>query len=109
MWVVRGLFFLVLLFVLVFFFIDNSGETVDIKLFGRSYLDISLFWVFVLSFLLGFAVCFVWASVRWLRLHGEIRRLRQDMLAREKEIVDLRTLPLEDIETAEPVREENGD
>jgi uncharacterized integral membrane protein len=104
-WVVKGLVFLLLLFALVYFFLGNSSETVDIKLFGRSYLDISLFWVCVISFLLGFLVCFLWASFRWLKLHGQIRQLRGEMQTRQQEIVDLRTLPLEDMSSAEATEE----
>ncbi|MFH1845042.1 MAG: LapA family protein [bacterium] len=109
MWVVRGILFLVLLFVLVFFFHENSNTTVDIKLFGRSFLDISLFWVFVLSFLLGFTGCFVWASVRWISLHNQLRRLRGEIKAHEQEIVDLRTLPLADMTDEPEAEEETGD
>ena len=34
MWVVKGLLFLILLFVMVYFFITNSGQAVDIDFFG---------------------------------------------------------------------------
>lgn len=96
MWVIKGLFFLLLLIVLVTFFGLNSNRTVDIDVFGREYLDVQIFWVLLLAYLLGFVSCFVLAAVRQLRVLGEIRRLRRTIQAREKEITELRTLPLQD-------------
>jgi uncharacterized integral membrane protein len=96
-WVVKGLLFLLLLFVLVYFFLDNSGQTVDIKLFGREYLDISIFWILVLAYLLGFATSFVLAAIREFRFHRRIRHLKGDLQTKDREIADLRTLPLQDI------------
>jgi uncharacterized integral membrane protein len=95
-WVIKGLFFLLLLIVLVVFFAANSSQSVDIDLFGREYLDVPIFWVLLLAYLLGFATCFVMAAVRQLRVHGEIRQLRRTVQARDKEISELRTLPLQD-------------
>jgi uncharacterized integral membrane protein len=96
-WVVRGIVFLLLLFVLVYLFLDNSNQTVDIKLFKRSYLDISIFWVVVVSYLLGFTSCFVWALTRWVRHLRKVSRLKSDLQAKEREIADLRQLPLQDL------------
>ena len=96
MWVVKGFFFLLLLAVLVAFFGMNSNKTVDIDLFGREYLDVQVFWVLLLAYLLGFLTCFVMATVRQLRFHGELRQLRRTIQEREREIAELRTLPLHD-------------
>lgn len=96
-WVVKGFLFLLLLFVLVYFFIDNSSQTVDIKLFGREFLDISIFWILVLAYLLGFTTSFLLAAVREFRIHRRLRHLRNDLQARDQEIADLRTLPLQDL------------
>ena len=50
MWVFKGLLFLLLLFALVYFFVTNSGQSVDINFFGNAYLGISIYWVVVISF-----------------------------------------------------------
>jgi len=81
-WVVKGLLFLVLLFVLVWFFAANGDQSVDIKVLGRTYMDINIYWVVSVCYLLGFATSFSLAAVRELRFH--------------REIADLRTLPLSD-------------
>lgn len=101
MWVFKGLLFLLLLFGLVYFFITNSGQSVDINFFGKAYLGISIYWVVVVSFLIGFATSFALAAFREFRFHREIGRLKRQALAKDKEIADLRTLPLRN--TSDPV------
>ena len=96
MWVVKGLLFLILLFVLVWFFATNSDQAVDLNVFGRAYLGINIYWVVAVCYLLGFATSFLLAAVRELRFHREIGRLKKTLKARDKEIADLRTLPLRD-------------
>jgi len=93
-WVIRGFLFLALLFTLVYFFVTNSDQTVDINFFGHSFLGISIYWVVVISYLLGFATSFVLAALREFRFHREINRLKKDVAAKDREIGDLRTLPL---------------
>lgn len=100
MWVVRGILFLALLFTLVYFFITNSDQSVDINFFGRSFLGISIYWVVVVSFGLGFATSFILAAVREIRFHREIGRLKKSLSTKDREIGDLRTLPLRESKAA---------
>lgn len=95
MWFIKGILFLLLLFVLAYFFITNSGQTVDLRFFGQEYLGISVYWVVVVSFLLGFLTSFVVAAFREFRLHRRLRGLRKELAARDKEIAELRALPLQ--------------
>lgn len=94
MWVFKGVLFLLLLFALVYFFVTNSGQSVDINFFGKAYLGISIYWVVVVSYLLGFATSFVLAAFREFRFHREIGRLKREGAVKDREIADLRTLPL---------------
>ena len=94
MWVIKGLLFLVLLFVLVYFFVTNADQTVDLDVFGHSYLGISIYWLVVICYLAGFATSFVLAALRELRFHRDLGALRRKLRERDKEIADLRTLPL---------------
>ncbi len=94
MWIVRGLVFLSLLFALVYFFVTNSGQSVDINLFGKSYLGVSMYWVVVVSFMVGFATALVLALIRELRLQRDMARLRKLTRDKDRELADLRTLPL---------------
>jgi len=106
-WLFRGFTFLVLLFALVYFFVTNSGQSVDLNVFGKSFLGISIYWVVVASYLLGFATSFVLAAFREFRFHREIARLKKEGVIREKEIADLRTLPLRQ-DMAQP-RDDDGE
>ena len=94
MWLIKGFGFLLLLFTLVYFFVTNSGQSVDINVIGKSFLGISIYWVVVVSYLLGFATSFVLAALREFRFHRDISRLKKDATAKDQEIADLRTLPL---------------
>ena len=112
MWVFKGLLFLVLLFALVYFFVTNSGQTVDLNFFGRAYLGISIYWVVVVSFMLGFATSFILAALREFKFHRRIGQLQREARAKDQEIADLRTLPLRadrDTETSPTAKEHAGD
>jgi len=99
-WFVRGLIFLVLLFAMVYFFVTNSGQSVDINLFGKQYLGVSMYWVVVVSFMLGFGTALVLALVREVRLQRDLARLRKLTRDKDRELADLRTLPLRNDGTA---------
>lgn len=100
MWIVKGLFFLALLFALVYFFVTNSGQSVDINLFGRSYLGVSMYWVVVVSYMLGIGSALFLALFREIRLQRDMSRLRKLNRDKDRELADLRTLPLRDDGTA---------
>ncbi len=101
MWIVKGLLSLLALIVLAIFFTQNSGQTVDIRFFRREFLDIPLYYVLILSFLIGLAVSIVVGSIREIRLRSQLRRLGKDLRERDREITELRALPLSDL-PAEP-------
>ncbi len=94
MWFVRGMVFLALLFALVYFFVTNSGQSVDINLFGKQYLGVSMYWVVVVSFMIGFGTAVVLALVREVNLQRGMSRLRKLIRDKDRELADLRTLPL---------------
>ena len=108
MWIFRGILFLGLLFVLVYFFLANSGQSVDLNLFGRQFLDIPLFWILTLAFLLGFAASFLVAAFRELRLQARLRSLKNDSAVKDREIAELRALPLQDYVEHNGNTEENS-
>ena len=100
MWVIKWLLFLALLFTLGYLFISNSNQSVDINFFGRSFLGVSLYLVVVTSFLVGFAASFLLAGIREFRFHREIRNLKKGIRTKDKEIAELRTLPLRENDAA---------
>ena len=94
MWIFRGLTFLVLLFVLVYFFVTNSGQVVDLNFFGHQFLQLSIYWVVAVCILIGFATSFVLAALREFRFMRTISQLKKEVAAKDREIHELRTLPL---------------
>lgn len=94
MWIFRGLTFLVLLFVLVYFFVTNSGQVVDLNFFGHQFLQLSIYWIVAVCFLVGFATSFVLAAFREFRFQRTIAQLKKTLTNRDREIHELRTLPL---------------
>ena len=94
MWIFRGLSFLVLLFVLVYFFVTNSGQVVDLNFFGHQFLQLSIYWVVAVCFMLGFATNFFLAALREFRFQRTISQLKKEVVQKDKEIHELRTLPL---------------
>lgn len=109
MWVVRLIVFLLLLFLLVYLFVANAGQTVDLNLFSYEFLDLALFWVVAASFALGLLAALSGMGLRELQLRRSMGRLRKENQTLEKELADLRSLPLHDLPTdpgtTQPVKE----
>jgi len=105
-WVIRLVFFLLLLFVLVYLFAANAGQTVDLDVFGREYLDLGLYWVVAASFALGFLAAIAGMGLRELRLRRELSRLRKQRAVADRELADLRSLPLQDL-AGKPARKDD--
>ncbi len=79
-------------------FAQNSGQSVDLRAFGREYLDIPLYYVLAGAFLLGIVVSMLLGGVREIRLRNRIRGLQKDLRERDTEIGELRSLPLQDLD-----------
>jgi lipopolysaccharide assembly protein A len=79
-------------------FAQNSGQSVDLRVFGREFLDIPLYYVLAGALLLGILFSMLLGGVRELRLRGRMRGLQRDMRERDAEIAELRALPLQDLD-----------
>ena len=108
MWVIRLVVFLLLLFVLVYVFAANAGQTVDLNFFGREYPDLALFWVVAASFGLGFLAALTGMGAREWRHRRDIGRLRKQNAIMDKELADLRTLPLQELDVEPATKDDRG-
>jgi uncharacterized integral membrane protein len=99
-WIVRGLVFLLALVALAVFFAQNSAEVVDLTILHWEYLAIPLYLVVAGSFLVGVAVSVVVGGIREIRLRNRMRILGRSIKERDREIADLRNLPLQDLDSA---------
>lgn len=97
MWVIRLVFFVLLLFLLVFLFVANAGQTVDLNLFGREFLDLGLYWIVAGSFLVGVAAAIMGMGLREFKLRRELGRQRRQQESLSRELADLRALPLREL------------
>jgi len=93
-WIIKGLAFLFMFIGLLYVFLTNGNQAVDLHFFGHDYLGISIYWVVLASYLLGFLTSFLLAAVREFRFHRQISGLKKMIGAKDREIADLRTLPL---------------
>lgn len=100
MWMIRLIFFVLLLLLLVYVFASNAGQTVDLRFFGREFLAIGIFWVVGVSFCAGLLAALLGMGLREFRHRREIGRMRRQNAALQRELADLRALPLAELTDA---------
>ncbi len=66
----------------------------DLNFFGHQFLQLSIYWVVVVCFMFGFLTNFILAAVREFGFQRTISGLKKDLAAKDREIHELRTLPL---------------
>ncbi len=97
MWVIRLILFVALLSLLVYMFAANAGQTVDLRFFGRELLAVEVFWVAVIAFAAGLMAAVIGMGLRELRHRRELGRMRRQHAALQRELADLRALPLQEM------------
>jgi len=100
-WAIKGVFWLLILILVAVFFTQNSGQSVDVKLLSREFIDIPLYLVLLAAFLLGLVFGMVAVAIREFSLRARIRRMTRDLRDRDREINELRALPLHDLSDGE--------
>lgn len=105
MWVIRLVLFLLLLFLLVYVFATNADQTVDLRFMGRDYLDLSLFWIVAASVALGVIATLAGMGLREFRLRRELSRSRKAQASLERELGELRALPLKELSGETPAKD----
>lgn len=98
MLIVKGIIYLLVIIMLAVFFTQNSSQSVDIKVLNTEYLDLPLYYVMIASFLLGIVFSLMIAGIREIRLRNQLRGANNVLKDRDKEIAELRKLPLRDID-----------
>ncbi len=98
MWIVKGIFYLLVLIAMALFFTQNSGQSVDLHLLHWEYLAIPLYYIMIGGFLCGILVSIVVGGIREVRFRNRIRGLTRDLKDRDLEITELRSLPLHEMD-----------
>jgi uncharacterized integral membrane protein len=96
-WVIRLVLLLLVVFVLVYVLAANMDQTVDLEFFNYEYLDTPLVYVVAACFALGFLVALAVMVMREIRHQRQIAALRRQGRKLEKELADLRALPLQEL------------
>ena len=96
-WVFRLIVLVVVVAALVIVVADNKDQTVDLRFFHYEYLDTPVMYVATGAFFLGLLMTLLFMSLREFRHQREIGRLRRQARNLEKELADLRTLPLQEL------------
>jgi len=94
---VRTILSLAVILLLSLFFAQNSGQVVDVRFFGWEYLAIPLYLVLLIAFVAGLLLALLAAAWREVRLRTRLRRLQKEIREKDREIADLRALPLENL------------
>lgn len=100
MWILRSIILLVGVAALVWLGTKNAGTKVTFHLFNRTYLDIELNLIMVVTFIAGMLVWAIGAWIREAQLRLGLLKSRRENRRLREEISDLRNLPLD--ETQEP-------
>jgi uncharacterized integral membrane protein len=101
-WIVRAVLIFVGVFALLWLGMVNAGARVDFKLFTRSFFDVSINVILLVTFLAGMFFWFLIGLVNEIQLRRRIRKLRRETERLKQELVDLRNLPLQESVPEEP-------
>ena len=97
MWVFRLIVVVVVVVALGWVMADNRDQTVDLNFFNYEYLDTPLIYVVGACFLVGFLMALAIMSLREWRYRRELRQVKRSHRDLERELADLRTLPLQEL------------
>ncbi len=96
MWILRSIILLVGVAALVWLGTKNAGTKITFHLFNRTYLDVELNLVMVVTFIAGMLVWAIGAWISEARLRLGLLKSRREVRRLKEEISDLRNLPLEE-------------
>ena len=97
MWVFRLIVLLGLVVGLGYILAANMDQTVDLEFFRYEYLDTPLIYVVAACFVLGFLVALIVMGMREWGHRREIRHLKRQVRDLDRELAELRTLPLQEL------------
>ena len=98
MWLIRGIILLIGFVALLWLGTKNAGTKVTFHLFTRTFYDVELNLILVITFIFGMIVWAIGAWIREAQLRFNLIRSRKEIRRLQEEISDLRNLPLEETE-----------
>jgi putative membrane protein len=96
MWIFRWFLLVVVLFFLVGFLSQNSGQIVSVRLMGWESPELPLAYMLFLAGLVGYGLCLLIALINQIRLRTQISQLRKLNRDMQTELNRLRNFALEE-------------
>jgi uncharacterized integral membrane protein len=100
MWLAKTLIPAVIMIMLLGFAFLNPDQRSDVDLFFKTYYDVQLTVVVLLSVILGMALMLSLSIYHDLTVNAQMRKLKTEKSRIEQELIALRTTPLEGLESA---------
>lgn len=96
MWIVRWIFWVLVLLVLIFFAMENATQMVYVKFVKWRSVDLPLWVVMYGAFAVGILVWLVASIVKIIQLKSEVSKINKENLSLRKELDQLRNIPIDD-------------
>lgn len=104
MWVIRWIFWVVMLLFMIYFAMQNTEEMVRVNFFVWRTQELPLWMVMFLSFAVGILVWLIASIFKIVKLQNEVRLLNKENNVLRKEVDELRNIPLEeDMDTMDDI------
>ncbi len=96
MWLIRGIILLIGFVALLWLGTKNAGTKVTFHLFTKTFFDVELNLIMVITFIAGMIVWAIGAWIREAQLRFNLMKSKREIRNLQEEISDLRNLPLEE-------------
>ncbi len=98
MYFIKLLIYLAFFFILLFVFLQNSVERVNVYLFKYTFEDIHVFWIMFFSFLLGAFFAWLFSAYQEIIYRLNIHKQKKEIENLKEEIHNLRKMMIEETE-----------
>ncbi len=96
MWIIRWIFWVVVLLFIIYFATQNATQTVIVKFYKYQSNQLPLWVVMYISFAVGILVWLVGSIFKVLQLKNEVRKMNKENTVLRKELDELRNIPIEE-------------
>ena len=96
MWIVKWIFWVLVLLFLILFATQNSTQTVTVEFVKWRSVPIPLWIVMYLSFLVGILVWFAGSIFKVFQLRSEVKKSQRENKMLRKELDELRNIPIDE-------------
>jgi uncharacterized integral membrane protein len=96
MWVLRWIFWVIILLFLIFLGAENAAQKVTVKFMTYESPELQLWFVMYISFGVGMLVWLFGSIFKVFQMQTEIRKLNKDKVTLQRELDNLRNISIEE-------------